>query len=180
MALKRRERILLNATITAIVLGLNYLLIAPLAEKWKTLGDALRVRRHQLEGMKATIQHEPEWRQQYDQLRHSFTKQSVRFEQTSDVLKKINEVGAAAGIHFQNTQPGEKPVERDVYRELPVQCTFESTTESLVKFLYGLQTGSGLMSVEELRITPRADNNSILRCNIQIRALAAKAEASTS
>ncbi|HUK83545.1 MAG TPA: type II secretion system protein GspM [Verrucomicrobiae bacterium] len=180
MALNKRERILLNITITAIVLGANYLLIAPLVGKWKTFGGTLSTRRHELAAMTATIQREPEWHQQYDQLRQNLNKQSVSFEQTSDVLKKINEVGASSGILIQQIRPIGQPVEKDVYRELPVQCTFESTTESLVKFLYGLQTSSGFVSVEELRITPRADNNSILRCDIQIRALAAKAEATTS
>ena len=179
MALNKRERTLLTVTITAIVLGANYLLIVPLVGKWKTFGGTLTTRRRELEAMKVQIQHQPEWRQQYDELRHNISEKSARFDQTSDVLKKIDEVGSASGILIQSRRPLQA-VDRDVYRELPVQCSFESSTESLVKFLYGLQTGAGLVSVEELRITPRADNPSILRCDIQIRALAGKAEAPTS
>jgi Tfp pilus assembly protein PilO len=176
LALNKRERTLLTITITAIVLGANYLLVAPLAGKWKSFGSTLATRRRELESRTETIKREPDWRQQLDQLRHNISEKSAQFEQTSDVLKKIDEVGGASGILIQSRRPMQA-VDRDVYRELPVQCTFESTTESLVKFLYGLQSGAGLVSVEELRITPRADNPSILRCDIQIRALASQAEA---
>jgi Tfp pilus assembly protein PilO len=179
MALNKRERTLLTITIAAIVLGANYLLVAPLAGKWRAFGGTLTTRRHELEAINATIQREPEWRQQLDHLRENMGKQPVRFDQTSDVLKKIDDVGSTSGILIQSKQ-AKQPVEKDVYRELPVQCSFESTTESLVKFLYGLQTSSGFVSVEEIRITPRADNPSILRCDIQIRALAAKQGAPTS
>jgi Tfp pilus assembly protein PilO len=179
MPLNKRERTLLTVTVTAIVLGVNYVLVVPLAGKWKSFGGILATRRRELDSRTETIKRSPEWRKQYDELRHNISEKSARFDQTSDVLKKIDEVGGASGILIQSRRPMQ-PVDRDVYRELPVQCSFESSTESLVKFLYGLQTGAGLVSVEELRITPRADNPSILRCDIQIRALASKAEAPTS
>ena len=179
MALNKRERTLLTITVSAIVLGANYLLIVPLAAKWKAFGGNLETRRREREAIKETIEREPAWQQEYAHLRQNLSQKTAGFEQTSDVLKKIDEVGATSGISIQSKSPMQ-PVERDVYRELPVKCAFESTTESLVKFLHGLQTSSGFVSVEELRITPRADNPSILRCDIQIRALAGKEGAPTS
>jgi Tfp pilus assembly protein PilO len=174
MALNKRERTLLIATIAAAVVAGNYLAIAPLLRSWQSIGRKLITQRRELEGVKATIAHEPEWQQQYTALGHSL-KQSESFEQTSDVLKKIEEVGATSGILIQSRRPM-RAEDKDVYRELPVQCTFESTAESLVKFLYGLQTASGFMRVESLNVTAKPDNPSILRCDIQIRALAAKSE----
>jgi len=64
--------------------------------------------------------------------------------------------------------------DKGVYRVLPVQCTVEATTESLVKFLFALQTGAGFMSVEQLTLSPRPENPGILRCEIQVRALSVK------
>jgi hypothetical protein len=43
-----------------------------------------------------------------------------------------------------------------------------------VKFLYGVQTAAGFMTVETLAVASKADNSNILRCDIQVRALAAK------
>ena len=101
------------------------------------------------------------------------SKQPVQFEMTSDVLKKISEIGQTTGVVIQSQRP--MPAEeKDSYRVLPVQCTFEASTEALVKFLHGLQFEAGFMSVEQLQVAGRPDNPSILRCDIHVRALASK------
>jgi len=64
--------------------------------------------------------------------------------------------------------------DKGVYRVLPEQLAVEATTDSLVRFLFALQTAAGFVSVEQLQITPRTENQGILRCDIQVRALAAK------
>ena len=100
-------------------------------------------------------------------------KQSESFETPTDVIKKVDEVGAAAGILTQSKRTL-KEEEHDVYHEWPVQYYFDTTVESLVKFLHGLQTSSGFMTVEQININAKYDNSGILRGDIQIRALAAK------
>lgn len=174
MALNKRERTLLIATITLVVLGLNSLLVAPLFGKWRSLRVRLNSQRVELDGMQAAVARKAEWQTSYDALGHNL-KQSQTFGTASDVLKKIDEVGGSAGILIQSRRMLRVET-RDVYRDLPVQCNFESTIESLVKFLYGLQTASGFMTVESLAVTAKADNSNILRCDIQIRALAAATE----
>ena len=174
MALNKRERTMLIGTITLVALGLNYLLVAPLVGNWRTMQAKLVSQRHELEGMQDTIARKPEWKASYEALGSSL-KQSQQFETASDVLKKIEEVGGNAGILIQSRRVL-RVENRDVYRELPVQCNFESTDVSLVKFLYGLQTASGFMTVENLAVTSKPDNSNILRCDIQIRALAAATE----
>ena len=179
MALNKRERVLLAATISLVALGGNYLLLSPLARRWESLNSGLRTQRRELDGMKATIQSAPDWRRDYDELRQSLGQRTERFEQISDVLKKIDGVGGNSGILMQSKQ-SLTPADKGVYREWPVKCTFEATIESLVKFLYGLQTSSGLISVEQLQVTARADNPTILRSDIQIKALAGKSESPAS
>jgi Tfp pilus assembly protein PilO len=173
VALNKRERMLLWTTITLLVGGVSYLLVSPLTKAWVSLRRDIVAQRSELRMIQTTSAHVPEWRQQYDALRGSLGKTSVPYAATSDVLKKIEEVGAATGIVISNRRPL-PVVEKDVYRELPVACTIEATTESLVKFLHVLQTGAGSMSVEQLQIAPRPDSSCILRCDIQIRALSGK------
>ena len=175
MALKKREQLLLGVTVAVVVVGANYLLAAPLSRKWTGLEKQLKDRQETLAVIKATLLREPAWQAEYDQLRQRVGQTTQQFQQTSDVLKKIEEVGAATGIIISNRRPM-PAVEKDVYRELPVQCTFEATIDSLVKFLHGIQSGAGFMSVESLQISGKPDNPSILRCDIQIRALAGKSE----
>lgn len=173
MALNKRERNLVFATTVLVVVGVNYLLVAPLWRKWQASRRELATQRREVAGMRDQIARQPQRQKEYDTLRASLGQGQERFTQTSEVLKKLEEVGAGAGILINARRPM-APVDKGVYRELPVQCSFEANTESLVKFLYGLQTGSGFINVEQLQIFPRADNPDILRCDIQIRALATK------
>jgi len=175
MALNKRERVLLFVTIGVIAVGGNFLLLSPLKRRWDAVNSGLRTQRRELASMKATIQRAPEWRRNYDELRQGLGQRTERFEQISDVLKKIDGVAGNSGILMQ-TKQSLAVVDKGVYREWPVKCRFEATIESLQKFLCGLQTSSGLMSVEQFQVTARADNPSILRCDIQIKALAGKSE----
>jgi Tfp pilus assembly protein PilO len=175
MALSKRERTLLVTTIAVLVIGVNLLLVAPLVRAWRTVTTAHVTEQRQLAGYRATVAQEPRWRAEYEQLRGQIGQQVTHFQQTSDVLKKIEEVGAAAGVVITARRPL-PVVERDVYRELPVQCRLDATTDSLVKFLFALRTGSGFINIEQLQISPRPDNAAILRCDILIHALAGKSE----
>ena len=177
MALNKRERILLVTTVGSLVVGVSYLLISPLTRTWTSLRRDMTSQQGELKMIQATIKHAPEWQKQYDALRGSLGNTRERFASPTDVLKKVQEVGTSTGVLIINSSEL-RSVEKDVYRELPVKCTIEATTESLVKFLHALQTGAGLMSVEQLQITPRTDNSCILRCDIQIRALSGKMEGS--
>jgi Tfp pilus assembly protein PilO len=173
MALNKRERTLLVATITILAVGGNWFLIAPLAKNWGALQRNLTIQRQQLAAFRATIEREPEWKVEANKLRAGLGERAGRIEQASDVVKKIEEAGASSGV--QITARRQMPtVERDVYRELPVQCSIDAKIDSLVKFLYALQTGSGLMSVEQITVSQNSANPSILRCDIQIRALSGK------
>lgn len=172
MALNKRELKLLIITSAVVVVGVNVFLFSPLLENWQKLGRDLSDRRRELTTVEATIARVPEWRQSYDALGRNL-KQSERFETPTDVIKKVDEVGAAAGILTKTKRPL-KEEEHDVYHEWPVQYNFDTTVESLVKFLHGLQTSSGFMTVEQLDITTRPDNSGVLGGVIQIRALAAK------
>lgn len=172
--MNKRERNLLVATITLVVVGVNYVLASYLIGKWQPLTGQLLTKQRELEGMQATVARKSEWQTSYDDLKRNL-KQSQAFESASDVLKKIEDVGKTSGVLMQTRRMlREEP--KDVYRELPVQCTFESTIESLVKFLYGIQTAAGFMTVDNLSVTAKADNSSILRCDIQVRALASAGE----
>jgi Tfp pilus assembly protein PilO len=174
VALNQRERKLLIAIITIVVVGVNYLLASELAGRWKPLRSDLDSKRRTLEGMQAEIARKPEWQKKFDDLKHNL-KQSQTFETANDVSRKIQEVGGAAGILIQSSRPL-KEESKDVYRELPVQCQFEADTVSLVKFLWGLQSASGFMTVETLSVAAKSDASSVLRCDIQVRALASTVE----
>ncbi len=173
MAVTKRERNLLVITITAIILGVNYFVVVPLLRNWRSAGDRLRTQQQLLAVMEATIDHEKQWQTQYDELKQSLGQRAESFQQSSDVGKKILDVAKSSGVQISSSRPMAEE-DKGVYRVLPEQVALEATTDSLVRFLFELQTAAGFISVEQLQVTPRTENQSILRCDIQVRALAAK------
>jgi Tfp pilus assembly protein PilO len=173
MKITKRERVLIGFTVTVITVGINYLLVIPLMRSWREAGAKFATERRELGVVQSTIQREPQWRKEYDQLKHSLGAHTESFQETSDVLKKIEEVATGSGVQITSRRTLLEE-DKGVYRVLPVQCAVEASTESLVKFLFALQTGAGFMSVEQLQVSPRPENTGILRCDIQVRALAAK------
>ena len=173
MNITKRERRLFAITITVIALVLNYVLVVPLLRSWRDTGDRLKTEQQQLTVIQATIQHGPQWRKQYDELRLSLGQRTESFQKVSDVEKTILEVATSSGVQL-TSRTSMTEEDKGVYRVLPERCSVEATTPSLVKFLFALQTGAGFMSIEQLQISPRPENPGILRCDIQVRALAAK------
>ena len=107
MALNKRERNLLIITIAAVVVGLNWLLVAPLFGKWQTFRAQLASKRKELQGMQATVAHKAEWKADYDQLGKSL-QSSVTFDAPSDVLKKIKLVAVAYSFVDRELFPNEE------------------------------------------------------------------------
>jgi Tfp pilus assembly protein PilO len=173
MKVTKRERTLFGITVTVVAIVINYMLVIPLVRGWQDTGARLKSQQRQLAVMEATIQRGPEWGKQYNELRQSLGSRTENFQQITDVQKKIEEIRKSSGVQVTAITPM-SPEDKGVYRVLPVRCAVEATTESLVKFLFALQTGAGFVSVEQLQISPRPENPGILRCDVQVRALAAK------
>jgi len=175
MALNKRERGLLAVTIIIVMAVVTWALFLPLIHTWQRLGSETYRQQRELAGYQATVARTPGWQADYNQLREQLGQKVEHYEQMSDVLKKIEEVGRASGVVIQQRRPLAEN-DRGVYRELPVQCRVEATMDSLVRFLYSLRTGSGFVSVEQLQIVTQGNNSSVLRCDILIHALASKSE----
>ena len=173
MAVTKRERNLLVITITAIVLGVNYFVLVPLSRRWRSAGEQLKTQRQQLSLMEATISHEAQWQKEYDELKQRVGQRARSFVQSSDVAKTILDVAKSTGVQISSSRPMSEE-DKGVYRVLPEQLSMEATTDSLVRFLFELQTAAGFVSVEQLQVTPRTENQGILKCDVQVRALAAK------
>lgn len=175
MALNKRERTLVIVTATIAAVILTWILLAKLAPRWSSVSSELTNRRAEQKMVNETIAMEPTWRAEYNKLHGSFASSSEHFDRASDVLKKIDAVGSVSGVNILAKRQLDERNEGAI-RELPVTCNFEANTEGLVRFLYNIQTSAGFMSVEQLQVTPRPDNSSVLRCDIQIRALSSRGE----
>jgi len=169
MKLNPREQILISVIRAMVLLGGSWLFGGTLWGRWRELQRTVTAKQRELAGMEAAIRSKPEWQREAGQLREGLGPQKP-LEQMSDLLKRLDQAGATAGVQISARRPA-PVVDHGTYRELPVQCSFDATTESLVRFLYTLQTGEGLVSIEQLQVAGRPDNPSLLRCELHLRAL---------
>lgn len=169
MTLNQREQILVGAVAGLALLFGTWAAGVALAGRWQEQTRKIASRQRELASMQAAIQSRPQWLARTEELRQGLRRQQ-RFEQMSDLLKQIEEIGKTAAVVISARRPM-PPVEHGNYRELAVQCSFEASIQSLVQFLFSLQTETGLIHVEQLQLAPRPDNISILRGDIQLRAL---------
>jgi len=173
MTLNRREQILVSVIAGIVVLGATWGVGVALTQRWRDVRDHVSTCRREVMAMRTAINQKSRWQGEVEQLRRGLGRQEHAIEQMSDLLKRIDEVGAASGLVINSRRP-QAVAERGAYRELPLQCAFESTTESLVRFLYALQTGASAISVDQLQVAPRPDNPSVLRGEIQLRAFTSR------
>jgi len=169
MKLNPREQTLLLVIAGLVVLMATYAAAATLRERWGERSRKIQSRQRELAAMQAAIRNRPQWLARVEELRQGLRRQQ-QFEQMSDLLKHLEDTGKTAGIVISARRPM-PPVEHGDYRELAVQCSFEASIQSLVQFLFALQTETGLLNVEQLQVAPRPDNVSILRGDIQLRAV---------
>jgi len=173
MKITKRERGILIITVTVVALVINYLVVIPLVRSRTDTIARLKTEQGTLRVMQETIKRIPDWQKQYDELKHGLGQKTEPFQVGSDVEKKIVEVATSSGV--QLTSRRSMTVEdKGAYRVFPVQCGVEATTDSLVHFLFALQTGAGFMSVEQLQVAPKPENPNILRCDILVHALTTK------
>jgi type IV pilus assembly protein PilO len=175
VALNKRERGLLIVTGCAVFATINYLWLVPQMRSWDDVQQTLQQRKAQVALMERALENFPQWQAEYAALRQQVRETSDVPASSTEVLKKIEDIAAISGVVVSNRRP-RAPIERDVYREFPVDCKVEATIESLTKFLFALQTSSGFMNVEQLSVTPSAGAQGVLNADIVIRALAGKSE----
>jgi Tfp pilus assembly protein PilO len=175
VALNKREQMLLMMVVATVIVVGNWILVVPLIQTARNRETAIAQERAKLERVRRTVEVDgPRWRAEYEQLQDSLGERASVFSTTSDVLKKVEDVGTECGLAVP-VKKSLAPVERDVYRELPVQCTLEGSLEGMVRFLYTLQTASGMVSVDQIQIyPPRPSDPSQLKCDLVVVALASK------
>ncbi|NIL98026.1 MAG: hypothetical protein GTO62_13095, partial [Planctomycetales bacterium] len=148
MNLNQRERFLLYLTIAVGVLMVSWLVLVPMGRSYRALGDERHVLQRQLDEYRATVERTTGWQQEYQALRVGLGQRIEKYEQMSEVLRKIEEVAGMAGVIVSSRRPLPEN-DRGVFIEFPVQFRLEATTESLVRFLFALRTGSGFVSVQK-------------------------------
>ncbi len=173
MKITKRERGILIITVTAIVLGINYFLVVPLLGSWKETGEQLKTKQRILDGMRATIQQKDGWSKEYD----CAQKRAWTTDRALQVRLRCREEDPADRNEFGRSGQCDPPTDGRRQRRLSSDAGAvhrRGDHRVACEISFCAANGRRFMSVEQLTLAPRPENPSILRCEVQVRALSAK------
>jgi type IV pilus assembly protein PilO len=102
-----------------------------------------------------------EYRQQLDQIEKSFgdlLRQLPDKTQVPELLVDVSQTGLASGLEFELFKPGAE-IPKEFYAELPINIRVVGNFMEFGSFVSGLATLPRIVTVHDVRISPRRDGN---------------------
>jgi Tfp pilus assembly protein PilO len=97
----------------------------------------------------------------------------------SGLLSHLDRLAASTGLTLIR-RDSDRETDQGQVREVTIQCTWEAGLESLVRFLYALQSEADAMEVVQLTITPVPGAADRLRGSLLVKAMFTRSQTPTS
>ncbi|MDD4872916.1 MAG: hypothetical protein PHR77_20370 [Kiritimatiellae bacterium] len=156
MKLSQREAILAMVTGTIMLFGMTALFSKSKIEEWKDISKQQSDLQDQILRNKEIIASKAVWQKKLDELQKSLPEYPA--EQKMDVqwLSTMDELASKHGVKILKRQAGEEKVVGDVY-ELPIECKdWEGNLNSIVHFLFDLQSQGAMLDIRQLQMRPKS------------------------
>ncbi len=167
MKASRRETLLGLIAFTAILFGLTYWLTgSTIVEQRRIKADKVRLLR-QIELHKRILTEKDVWISRLEELQSQLPVYDDKTAITAELLKLIKRMADEHGLDLVRTQPYREEQNGGLY-ELGVSCNWEGKLDSLVHFLYTLQSQGVRFDVLQLNAQPDAQRDRILKGSMTI------------
>lgn len=153
MKLSTREMTLSAITIGIVVIGVSWLLGMPLVQRWMDAREQRLRLAQQRTVAERLVAMRPRWEDDYTQLRARIPQHGATDPVTAEMLKMIRRLADEHQMSISRIEPDKEQNIGDLY-EVAIDCTWESTLESMVQFLYAVQTQGAILDVRQLTVTP--------------------------
>jgi hypothetical protein len=154
MTVTPREKALAAATLMALLYGLLGLSVRGRLEAYRTQRSLYRDLELRLKGCHELIGQRGQWDAQYAGLQHLMPVFSLDRRVDTYWLRVMDRLAAKNSATIVKPQIGAEQQVGDVF-EMPIECReWESSLESLVGFLYDLQTEGVMLDVRQLFVKP--------------------------
>ena len=168
MKISQRELILGIATLAAALGGLTWYIVDKKSETWKTKANDMGKLEQQISLHQNAIKMQDNWKGELDSLQQDL--RVFPLEQKSvapELMKTIKGISSTDGLDITRTQPYNEKQIGDLF-EIGINCTWEGTLESLVRFLTEVQQQGVRYDVRQLNVTPVGKNTGRLKGNLVI------------
>ena len=162
LKISQREAVLLIATMTLLLFGFTYWIGgAKIAGQRQITGEKEQIAR-QIVLHRRIIADQENWRDRLVELQQQIPVYDERVSVTAELLKDIKRMADEHRLDLLRTQPNREEQIGTLY-VLGVSCNWEGTLESLVRFLFKLQSQGIRYDVRQLSVQPDAQREGILK-----------------
>lgn len=166
--LSRKEKIGLSAAFVFLALAfLDRLLISPVRTKFNALNQQIRISEKQLGGDMRNINQKKFIGEEYEQYLPYIRRSGSDEEEVAKILGEIEALARKSSVYLVDMKP-RKPREVEFYKEYTVEIEAEGYMESLMSFIYQLNTSSQLLRVETLRLNLTKGDSNVLSASMLI------------
>ncbi|QBG46208.1 hypothetical protein EGM51_01865 [Verrucomicrobia bacterium S94] len=168
MKISQREMILGVATLTLIMGGLTYIVIHNKMAVHRTNKTKIENLKQQILLDEARIRMQQNWIEELNERQKDLRVFDTEQRSVSpELMKSINSIAGRHGLHITRNQPRSENPTGDLF-ELPINCVWDGTLESLVNFLTELQQQGVRYDVRSLTVQPAGKNSGKLKGNMVI------------
>ena len=154
MNVSPRELMLLEATLAIALFGGTAVLARPKFEEWKLVRKGQAQTRQDIELDERLLSQRDTWEAKFDELKSELPEHDQGQRVDVHWMRLMQKLATQHEVEIKKRQVGEEIQSGDVY-ELPIKCLeWEGDLNSLVRFLYDLQSQGGTLDVRELLIKP--------------------------
>lgn len=153
MRLTTRELILAWITAVAILFTATWFVLAPRIESWKTLREREREVAGRIEVDTRLIQQSGYWSEALAGILRTLPVYPLERDVTADLLIRIETLAAQSGLTLERREAQKEERQGELF-SLSINCRWEASLDSLVRFLFALQSDSAILDVSQLSITP--------------------------
>ncbi len=166
--LSKKEKIGLSiAFVFLAVAFLDRFLISPVRTKFNALNQQIRTSEKQLGSDMRNINQREFISEEYEQYLPYVRRSGSDEEEVAKILGEIESLARKSSVYLVDMKP-RKPREVEFYKEYTVEIEAEGRMESLMSFIYQLNTSSQLLRVETLRLNLTKGDSNVLSASMLI------------
>ena len=166
--MSQREKVVINLTLLVIILSLLYsFVLRPLYSKYEDLNQQIDIKRSQLERDLQLLKERNSLKQEFAKYGKILKAKGTEEEEMASVLAEIEKIGKSTAIYLSDVKP-QKVKDMGFCRIMLVEIKFQSSMQTLTKFIYELQNSPFLLKASRLQVSSQKAGSDLLEGDIQI------------
>lgn len=153
MKLNKREMLLASATLLVVLLTITYLVGRNYFAEWREMSSSYDTFSHRIKVAETQIAQKDKWFEKLAEVQQDLPSYELGKDTTSEMMKMLEQLASQHGLVLGKRSPGEEVQLGQLY-QFSIECTWEGSLESLVQFLYAVQTKGAILDVRQLSVSP--------------------------